>query len=69
MYVSTPGSGSVPNALAHKATAVGLQLLGSSPTISISTSRRLAGIAARLFVEHLDAGRGREIAEVDHAVG
>ncbi len=68
-YVSTPGSGSVPKALAHRATALAFSSSGSSPAISISTSRRPAGIAREIVFEHVDTGRGGEIAEADHAVG
>ena len=69
MYVSTPGSGSVPNALAHKATAVRFQLLGYIADHQHFDFTPLRRHGREIVVEHIDAGRGGEIAEVGHAVG
>ena len=49
MKVSTPGTGVVPNALAHRLTAIPSSSAASSPAINNSTSRRCGGKPARLF--------------------
>ena len=69
MKVSTPGTGVVPNALAHKLDRHPLEFSGvvtGDQQLHLASLRRQGG---EIVVHDLDARRAGQLAEACHAVG